>query len=89
MNQTGDNQQLTAELTIPFAKSEHAKIAFRTLDVDSEPRKELITRTLKLQEESLIVNWSAKEARLLRVSINSFLDHLTSVVETLHEFGSA
>lgn len=32
--------------------------------------------------------WSADEARILRVSVNSFLDHLSLVLETMEMFGS-
>lgn len=31
--------------------------------------------------------WSADEARILRVSVNSFLDHLSLVLETMEMFG--
>lgn len=31
--------------------------------------------------------WSADEARILRVSVNSFLDHLSLVMETMEMFG--
>lgn len=31
--------------------------------------------------------WSADEARILRVSVNSFLDHLSLVLETMQMFG--
>jgi EKC/KEOPS complex subunit PCC1/LAGE3 len=82
------NEELKAEIRIPFQNREHAKISFNTLNVDKEPRKELITRTLSLinNETTLKVNWVAKEARLLRVSINSFLDHLNLVLNTIDQF---
>lgn len=32
--------------------------------------------------------WRADEARILRVSVNSFLDHLSLVLETMEMFGS-
>uniref|UniRef100_A0A3P9PC38 Uncharacterized protein n=1 Tax=Poecilia reticulata TaxID=8081 RepID=A0A3P9PC38_POERE len=35
----------------------------------------------------LVQRWSADEARVLRVSVNSFLDHLSLVVETMELFG--
>lgn len=83
-----NNKDLKAELSIPFSCIEHAKIAYNTLKVDSEPRKELINKTLSLNEDtkSILVAWSAKESRILRVSINSFLDHLNSVIETIQAF---
>ena len=36
------NEDLKAEINIPFLNSEHAKIAFNSLIVDKEPRRELI-----------------------------------------------
>ena len=80
------NDELKAELKIPFASVEYAQIAFNTLNVDSEPRKELIRKKLELNKQILTVNWTAKESRILRVSINSFLDHLNSVLETIQQF---
>lgn len=80
------NDELKAELKIPFATSEYAQIAFNTLSVDAEPRKDLIRKKLELNKEYLNVTWTAKESRILRVSINSFLDHLNSVLETIQLF---
>jgi EKC/KEOPS complex subunit PCC1/LAGE3 len=80
------NDELKAELKIPFATCEYAQIAFNTLSVDAEPRKDLIRKKLELNKEFLNVTWTAKESRILRVSINSFLDHLNSVLETIQLF---
>ena len=88
-----DKDLLSAELIIPFACPRHAHIAYTTLNVDAEPRRDLIRRELSLVDSSdsspsssLRVTWLAKEARILRVSINSFIDHLHSVVETIELF---
>lgn len=78
--------ELKAELRIPFQSTHYAKIAFNTLVVDSEPRKDLIKKKMVLNDDTLVVNWNAKESRILRVSINSFLDHLNSVLETIQLF---
>ncbi len=82
------NDELKAELTIPFSCIEHARIVFNTLKVDQEPRKNLIKKSLSLDEVQcqLQVNWIAKEARILRVSLNSFLNNLHSVIETIQQF---
>lgn len=82
------NDELKAELIIPFSCIEHAKIAYNTLSVDSEPRKDLIQKVIVFDEtvSQIQVNWLAKEARILRVSLNSFLDHLNSVLETIQQF---
>lgn len=82
------NEELKAELLIPFHTSDHAKIAYNSLTVDKEPRKELITRKIELDGDKLKINWTSKEARILRVSINSFLDHLSLVVKTIERFGN-
>lgn len=80
------NEELKAELVIPFTCSDHAKIAYNTLKIDAEPRRNLIKKSLELDNSQLKVSWSSHEARILRVSINSFLDHLNSVLETLQLF---
>jgi EKC/KEOPS complex subunit PCC1/LAGE3 len=82
------NEELKAEIRIPFTNREHARIVFNTLSVDKEPRKELITRKLTLIDNGTVLraDWVAKEARLLRVSINSFLDHLNLVLNTIDQF---
>ncbi|XP_008322957.1 L antigen family member 3-like [Cynoglossus semilaevis] len=74
-------------LEVPFPTSREAEIALRSLSPDREPRKGGITKELVLSENILSVRWSADEARILRVSVNSFLDHLSLVVETMEMFG--
>lgn len=80
------NDELKAELLIPFSCVEHAQIAFNTLNVDAEPRKNLIKKQLTIEDNEITVSWISKEARILRVSLNSFLDHLNSVLETIQQF---
>ncbi|CAF0795126.1 unnamed protein product [Brachionus calyciflorus] len=80
------NDILNAQLTIPFANEKHAKIVYETLRVDQEPRKNLIQRQLSLQSNLLIINWSAKESRILRVSCQSILEHINSILNTIQAF---
>ncbi len=82
------NDELKAELTIPFSCIEHARIVFNTLNVDQEPRKNLIRKSLALDEANcqLQVVWIAKEARILRISLSTFLNNLNSVIETIQQF---
>jgi EKC/KEOPS complex subunit PCC1/LAGE3 len=82
------NEELKAELIIPFASIDHAKIAYNTLRVDTEPRKNLISKQLTLDNNLIKVSWSSHESKILRVSVNSFLDHLNSVLETIELFSS-
>ena len=82
------NEELKAELIIPFASIDHAKIAYNTLKVDTEPRKNIIKKKLTLDNNLIKVSWTSREAKVLRVSVNSFFDHLNSVLETIELFSN-
>ncbi|XP_042307845.1 EKC/KEOPS complex subunit LAGE3 isoform X1 [Sceloporus undulatus] len=64
-----------------------ARIALDSLAPDPEPRKGGISKELSVMEDTLHICWKADEARILRVSVNSFLEHLSLVVETMDLFG--
>ncbi|KAG5835276.1 hypothetical protein ANANG_G00271830 [Anguilla anguilla] len=64
-----------------------ANIALRSLLPDREPRKGGISKDLSVSDNAMSVKWTADEARILRVSVGSFLDHLALVLETMEEFG--
>jgi EKC/KEOPS complex subunit PCC1/LAGE3 len=84
---TEENKFLTLNLTIPFPSEREALIAYNSLRVDKEPgRGGSLTRQLDLSGSQLCVRWHASEARLLRVSVNGFLDHLALVTQTIAEF---
>nr|XP_032633844.1 EKC/KEOPS complex subunit LAGE3 [Chelonoidis abingdonii] len=74
-------------LSIPFPSPLEAQIAHGSLAPDPEPRKGGISKELTVTENFLHVRWKADEARILRVSISSFLDHLSLVIETMEMFG--
>ncbi|XP_026211361.1 EKC/KEOPS complex subunit Lage3 isoform X1 [Anabas testudineus] len=78
---------LEISLDVPFPSSRDAAIALRSLSPDREPRKGGISKELTVSGSTLSVRWSADEARILRVSVNSFLDHLSLVLETMEMFG--
>ncbi|KAM9841872.1 L antigen family member 3-like [Aulostomus maculatus] len=80
--------KLEFSLDVPFPSSREASIALRSLSPDREPRKGGITRQLTVSGTTLSVRWSADEARILRVSVGSFLDHLSLVMETMQVFDS-
>ncbi|XP_060923512.1 L antigen family member 3-like [Limanda limanda] len=79
--------KLEFSLDVPFPTAGEAEVALRSLSPDREPRKGGISKRLSLSGSTLSVRWSADEARVLRVSVNSFLDHLSLVVETMQMFG--
>ncbi|XP_048875925.1 L antigen family member 3-like [Brienomyrus brachyistius] len=74
-------------LNVPFPSEREASIALESLAPDGEPRKGGISKEIYTTGNILNVKWSADEARILRVSVGSFLDHLALVLETMLEFG--
>ncbi|XP_028923474.1 EKC/KEOPS complex subunit LAGE3 [Ornithorhynchus anatinus] len=74
-------------LTVPFPSPLDAEIARRSLAPDAEPRKGGISKDLTVAGSDLRVHWTAEEARILRVSITSFLDLLSLVLLTMERFG--
>ncbi|XP_034402841.1 EKC/KEOPS complex subunit LAGE3 [Cyclopterus lumpus] len=82
-----ETSQLEFSLDVPFPSPREAAIALRSLSPDREPRKSGISKHLALTGSTLTAKWSADEARILRVSVNSFMDHLTLVMETMEMFG--
>ncbi|XP_005089617.1 EKC/KEOPS complex subunit Lage3 [Aplysia californica] len=78
---------LSADLEIPFPSAREAEIALGTLSVDKEPKRGGVQRTLKVSDQILHVHFEAQEARTLRVSINSFFEHVNLVCKTMQSFG--
>nr|XP_029476041.1 EKC/KEOPS complex subunit LAGE3 [Oncorhynchus nerka] len=74
-------------LDVPFPSSREASIALQSLSPDREPRKGGISKELTVSGCTLSVRWRADEARILRVSVGSFMDHLSLVMETMEAFG--
>ncbi|CAN9504631.1 unnamed protein product [Ophioblennius macclurei] len=81
------NGRLELWLDVPFPSEREASIALRSLSPDREPRRGGISKQLSVTDRTLSVRWSADEARILRVSFSSFLDHLSLVLETMQMFG--
>ncbi|XP_056395747.1 EKC/KEOPS complex subunit LAGE3 isoform X2 [Hyla sarda] len=80
---------LFCHLHVPFPCPREAQIAHDSLSPDAEPRKGGVSKTLSVTDNVLHVHWRADEARILRVSVSSFLDHLSLVVQTMDRFGPA
>lgn len=85
-----DNSDKTKDLlfqcSVSFIDKEHAVIAYNTLSVDAEPRKNIVKRTLEVQGNKLCAHWTAKEARILRVSVTSFFENLRLIIDTIDQF---
>ncbi|KAK6166232.1 hypothetical protein SNE40_022979 [Patella caerulea] len=76
-----------ADLNIPFPSKTEADIAYGTLSVDQEPKRGGVKRSLRVEDCILKVHFEAKEIRTLRVSVNSFMDYLLLVLQTIQKFG--
>ncbi|NP_001373734.1 L antigen family member 3-like [Danio rerio] len=87
MSENGANGKLEFFLKVPFPTEREANIALQSLSPDPEPRKGGISKSLCVSGQTLSVSWAADEARILRVSVSSFLDHLSLVMETMDAFG--
>ena len=74
-------------MNIPFSCSREASIAYDALRVEVEPARSRVTRTMRVEGDTLSVNLKAENAKNLRVSANSLLEHLVLITETIHQFG--
>lgn len=73
-------------ITVPFENSRVAEIVYNSLRVDPEPPRSGMKKVMKVQDKDLIVNFSCQETRTMRVSVNSFFDLLSLVVQTVDKF---
>ncbi|XP_074067631.1 EKC/KEOPS complex subunit LAGE3-like [Macrotis lagotis] len=89
-NITADNNDhgfYDFSLSVPFPSPMEAEIACRSLDPDPEPRRNGVQRELTVIGNKLVLHWRAEEARFFRVSVTTFLDYLTLVLQTMERFG--
>lgn len=77
---------MQTQLEIPFSCARHAEIVYNSLRVDAEPKRSGMTKSLKVSENILTVNFECTEARTMRVSVNTFLDLLILVTQTIDSF---
>ncbi|XP_030565253.1 uncharacterized protein LOC115765730 [Drosophila novamexicana] len=75
-------------IKVPFDTPEHAKIAYRVLSVDQEPRRNFVQKTLSLEDDVLVVHFSADQVKNLRTAITSFFECLLLCQDTIKLFGA-
>lgn len=75
------------DLKIPFPSQRHAAIAYDVLRIDEEPKRSAVTKTLLLEGQHILVNFSAEQAKHIRVGVNSFFEALILCTETMDQFG--
>ncbi|XP_036908448.1 EKC/KEOPS complex subunit LAGE3-like [Sturnira hondurensis] len=81
------NRPHTFTLSVPFPSPLEADIACGSLAPDAEPHRDAVRKELTVSGSVLAVCWRAEDARLLRISVVSFLDQLSLVMQTMHRFG--
>ncbi|CAN7997416.1 unnamed protein product, partial [Ixodes hexagonus] len=74
---------------VPFPSEREAEIVYNSLRVDPEPRRSTCSKKLMLNGNVLQAKFCAKEARQLRVAVNSFFDLLLLATSTVERFGPA
>lgn len=80
-----DSRVANRSLQVPFPTARLAKTALRAIQVDPE-LSPLVRRDLSVPDatpDRLQVDYSATTNRMLRVSVNSFMDSLKLVVEVM------
>jgi len=60
---------------------------YNRLRVDKEPKRTGSCRVFSRKGSDLVVQFEAIEAKHLRVSVNTFFDHLKVCVKTIDRFG--
>lgn len=80
---------LSACVRVPFPSEREAEIAYNSLRVDPEPKRSMCSKKMTLDASVLQVDFCAKEARQLRVALNSFFDLLLLATSTMDRFGPA
>ncbi|KAL1917496.1 uncharacterized protein VTP21DRAFT_3889 [Calcarisporiella thermophila] len=73
-------------LRVPFPTGREATIAKQALEVDRELRADQVKRTIHVDGSKLVVSFDCDTVKNLRVSVNSFLEFLKLVAQTMDEF---
>lgn len=80
---------IVASLKIPFPTRREAEIAYDVLRVDAEPRRSFVEKTLRIEDNQLLVEFRGDQAKTVRVGVGSFLESLILCCETIDQFGPA
>ncbi|GJJ73561.1 EKC/KEOPS complex subunit PCC1/LAGE3 [Entomortierella parvispora] len=73
-------------LRIPFPSPRLAKIAADVLDVDKDLKPEVSRRTISTEENILLLDFQTSTLKLLRTMVNSSLEMVQLVVNTMGAF---
>ncbi|XP_018646429.1 hypothetical protein Smp_103330 [Schistosoma mansoni] len=89
-----DEHQLS--VSVSFDNPSFAEVAMRSLSVDPSPPRSTVKEQLDQKGSDLICTFSApvtvsnrnQQLRKLRIAVNSWLDHVILVSETISAFGT-
>ncbi|XP_072050901.1 EKC/KEOPS complex subunit LAGE3-like isoform X2 [Amphiura filiformis] len=77
---------IISDLKIPFPSAREAEIAYNSLRVDRDPRKD-VEKTISVNDNILQVHFKANKTKFLRSAVGNFLDLVHLVMQTVEEFG--
>lgn len=75
----------TSTLRIPFDTKAHARVVEQSLSPDKELKPDQISKTLSVEGHELVAEFHAVSDRVLRVTVNSLLDSVALLIESIEE----
>lgn len=81
-----ESKPTEATIIIPFESTKRARIAYRVLSVDKEPRRNFVQKQLRLVGDQIEVHFIADQVKNLRTAITSFFGALLLCTDTIKEF---
>ena len=73
------------ELNFPLASTRHATIVYNTVRIDKEPKK-TVQRLETIRDNVLHVRFEAEEAKFLRVAVESYIEKINLILQTIQRF---
>ena len=86
INSPAVNQPNKGVIRMRLATQDQAENVKLCLDVDEELQPTKITRQITVDQNMLIISFTASHVKLLRVAINSIFDMLSVCAKTIMEF---
>lgn len=75
----------SCELNFPLATARHANIVYNTVRIDKEPKK-TVQRIEQVNDNVLHVRFEAQEAKFLRVAVESYIEKINLILQTIQRF---
>lgn len=85
--ETVSHEGLSARVSVPFPFERDAQVVYNALRIDPDPKRSGCSKKLSLEGNVLVADFTANQAKHLRVGINSFFDLLLLAIKTVEHFG--